>query len=1097
MGSRLDAPHMVSGSERGEVSLVYNRGTKGNSATFAELGDLPLSIGLEDLCGCTAVVVVSRRAVWFAHFFESISFSPKLNKRGTNAAGKDEWQIFFESALEFAGTGIDSYRGQRYVGLESVSRFFGTDDSPAVFIITPQNEADSPKDMSTNGRNPDPGLTKYRDGRLYEAKVDLLKDTIIQLLQNQNIPVTIFTYQALNQDSQVEDAILSTSGRGKSLFEYDPNYDANLAGRRGLRLIVEGFDYVAMMGLDEVHIERGIIYDDYWYPQEVPALGEDRILSGSSPEDTELLLCGDQYFRKLEYTCFANGTLCPILDGQPTLLCGSQCYLESLYVCYGAKLCPVLDGQATLACGDDCYLPSEYSCVSSQLIQIHTSNNPDQSGILSPTSTTSAADQSESLITSGAPGNPDQSGNVIPTGSPGMQGAEIVFDGTTFTIGSQTSTLTADGQTVTVGPGGLVIGTTTVPVSPSADEPQTITADGVTVTLMPHQSASTSQFTSSTFLPSNTASSSQISITTTTPAPGSTLPSSIPSTTAAPVTTPSSSTTSTVITITASDGSSTAEITFTPTTFTEFTALPGKITLTTSPNGVATTLVVGPGGIAWEPVSTGITDSGFPPVPFPTIPPAPQSTSALPSPTSTTSEIFPSSVFPLPPIVTKVVTSDIPGGSSVITTITGTADSNGVIIPVTTLSTSAAIASAKTVLSDLSSLSDAVVAFSSTTADTSKASAVTTANDKAHSDNNGFGLGLGISSPGLCLIFCGSAQSISFIFDTVRDMVLQIVGGTASAGSITNILADLTSVITTLREDIEEAESNEGSSTGTATRITSTSCSTQIPVTNCEVFCSIGTYSGDVATTSCFSTTCSSLVACDSMPTTSTSFNIPICPATTPASGGLSIYSYPGFTFRGVKITTTESTTAVTSSSETTTAALTTTISTTTETSSTETTTTPLTSTISTTTQTSTSTTETPTPTSDFAENCYSWVNVRPSEPISCAELAADHSITVEQLLAWNPVLETTDVNKCDFAVGWANGRQNFCIGVNDPTSTSSSVPTPTAVTKCDTYDDCPRCQDGYYRCCLAGCSGHLVPESNTCGCVQDGHSVSPVCGCK
>lgn len=50
-----------------QVARVYNDNTNGNSIIFEQLDNAVLSIGLEDLCGCTAVVVVSRRAVWFAH----------------------------------------------------------------------------------------------------------------------------------------------------------------------------------------------------------------------------------------------------------------------------------------------------------------------------------------------------------------------------------------------------------------------------------------------------------------------------------------------------------------------------------------------------------------------------------------------------------------------------------------------------------------------------------------------------------------------------------------------------------------------------------------------------------------------------------------------------------------------------------------------------------------------------------------------------------------------------------------------------------------------------------------------------------------------
>jgi hypothetical protein len=40
----------------------------GNSAQFEVLGDEPVEIVLDGLCGCTALLIASRRAVYFAHF---------------------------------------------------------------------------------------------------------------------------------------------------------------------------------------------------------------------------------------------------------------------------------------------------------------------------------------------------------------------------------------------------------------------------------------------------------------------------------------------------------------------------------------------------------------------------------------------------------------------------------------------------------------------------------------------------------------------------------------------------------------------------------------------------------------------------------------------------------------------------------------------------------------------------------------------------------------------------------------------------------------------------------------------------------------------
>lgn len=41
-------------------------------------------------------------------------------------------------------------------------------------------------------------------------------------------------------------------------------------------------------------------------------------------------------------------------------------------------------------------------------------------------------------------------------------------------------------------------------------------------------------------------------------------------------------------------------------------------------------------------------------------------------------------------------------------------------------------------------------------------------------------------------------------------------------------------------------------------------------------------------------------------------------------------------------------------------------------------------------------------------------------------------------------------------------------------------------VTRCDTCEDCPQYEEGYYWCCLPGCHGMLLQGSNICGCIKD-----------
>ena len=45
-----------------------------STSVFEQFGDEPLHIGTVDLCGCTSLFIVSDKAVYAAHYYESLAF---------------------------------------------------------------------------------------------------------------------------------------------------------------------------------------------------------------------------------------------------------------------------------------------------------------------------------------------------------------------------------------------------------------------------------------------------------------------------------------------------------------------------------------------------------------------------------------------------------------------------------------------------------------------------------------------------------------------------------------------------------------------------------------------------------------------------------------------------------------------------------------------------------------------------------------------------------------------------------------------------------------------------------------------------------------
>ncbi|KAL3462391.1 hypothetical protein BJX64DRAFT_288512 [Aspergillus heterothallicus] len=1001
----------VNGWERnGALPVFHYNFNPANSAQFRVLGDQPVEMVLNGLCGCTALAVVSRSAVYFAHFFEGSSFLT------SDYADPATAQLFEERVIGFLETGDDlEGRWWNEDGIEITRDFpvfaeqlahFAEDTTPGIYIMSPKLELDAAQAVGV----PTTGFTAYGEGLNYDGQINRLREYLQGILPH--VQPQIFEYEALDCRNKGLDG-----HRGKALYQYDPAAYEDDPAMSGARLIFQAYDIPNPF--DGGYYHAGLVYDDAWRP----GVEEDRILwdepAQSPPVEEMLLDCAGQPYWNSEYNCYGNGTLCPILEGVRTLPCGQDCYLESMYTCFDEiKLCPVIEGEPTFPCGQDCYLPSQYRCVDAVLGQIPPDDSPGQTSVApapKPTTATSEWD--------------------------------IVLDGTTYIVGPSATTITEAAQTITLAPGSIIIGGETVWTSDSVlPSPTSIVVDDVTITLVPH---TTQQPTPTSIGP------------TTGPTPTMSLPSSTSTSASTSTDTgipvlPSS----TVITWTATSGSSTTEITYTPTTFTDLASLTTATTITTIIDGDTETIVVGPGGVAWEPISTATSIPGFPSPPFPTVPPAAttpvpdppvssstllppeiSSSSTLPPETSSTSTFIP---FPFPSPTTITTIIEGPDGP-ILTIITGTTNFDGVIIPITSVSPDAAVSSADALLSELSSMSAAVVAFSSNTADEPAATAATDSVHKAHSDTNDFGTSLGISGGGLWSLFGGSLSGIASGLGSLASAISSIMGGGGSSSSLTGPLGDLTGLISSLSGDIDEAIHNPPSPTNppqppssTSPITTSAPCSS-IVVTNCAILCATDS---DPATTTCFSTTCDVETMCGGVPVTTTEIMEHVCPVSVPEDlGHATQYSYEGLTkpsfgtWSGRSTATTETTTTTTEPT------------TTSET---------LTSTDTLTTTTETITTDTTT----------TMTTTEPSPPPPPPEPTTEP-----------PPTTTTD-------------------STTTTTTTTSEEPAPTWGGRCSTYEDCPPCEDGYYRCCLSGCHGMLVPGSNTCGCVRDGEVVSPVCGC-
>ena len=408
----------------------------------------------------------------------------------------------------------------------------------------------------------------------------------------------------------------------------------------------------------------------------------------------------------------------------------------------------------------------------------------------------------------------------------------LVIGSSTYTVGSGTFTVTADGTTFTVEPSDIIIGSNTISFPPSPTGPVIISTNGIELTLSPQPAPGSSPTVGTSAPTSSPGPTAGTSLTTgssastsnTGPTPGSS------PTVGSPAPTSTSSTTGPppsiiVETLTALDGATTTEVTLEATTLFPFLTLTSTSTFTTVEDGVPTVIVVGPFGIAWECVDcTSI--SGFPTVTFPPIPPPAPSPTATGGPISTSaSNPFPSSQFPLPPFITTVITVTGPSGVIVVTE-TQTTNSNGVLVPVSTLKSSAASSLASALASDVHSASGVVEAFSRAPSNPTSARSAKAAAASAHSEADEFGRDLGIAAAGLCLLFCPTVGTIAGTLGTLEGTIDGVAAGTLGAGVLGGLLGSLGGAADELEEETRSSTTASPQSSSSSTSSSSSSSST-------------------------------------------------------------------------------------------------------------------------------------------------------------------------------------------------------------------------------------------------------------------------------
>ncbi|KAK8016934.1 hypothetical protein PG993_015123 [Apiospora rasikravindrae] len=181
-----------------------------NSAEFKPLGDEPFSYNIVGLTGCTAMVLLSKRGIYIAHYFENIAFN-----KDRNSPYKSQQTAFLHTVQQ----GLRRGRLNEQVSLAS-NAIAIDDDSLHGFLIIPKTGPGNDNTQIVE----DP----------YREWWEKIKTTVGSILPRLNDPGRWHEYKyAPQQEEQIVrdeqgeaiyEPIWATSS-GRVLFKYDPDHN--------------------------------------------------------------------------------------------------------------------------------------------------------------------------------------------------------------------------------------------------------------------------------------------------------------------------------------------------------------------------------------------------------------------------------------------------------------------------------------------------------------------------------------------------------------------------------------------------------------------------------------------------------------------------------------------------------------------------------------------------------------------------------------------------------------------------------------------------------------------------------------------------------
>ncbi|KAF2117936.1 hypothetical protein BDV96DRAFT_644273 [Lophiotrema nucula] len=200
----------------------------------AEFGNNKFQFMTGGIHGCTTITLVSNRAVWMAHFWETYSMRIREDKKDCTKENSDEpvdHPVVVERILEFIRGNAVPNPAPNFL------KPYLTPEGPFIQVdLFNRQDTDETKLFISTPTALGVPITRSRFQYRYPLRIKKMAEAVAERI-GLTPEVDLIPYQALDYSDPQQFSQAGTNARGHHLFQFDPDSDGN--GQRAWRLFAE------------------------------------------------------------------------------------------------------------------------------------------------------------------------------------------------------------------------------------------------------------------------------------------------------------------------------------------------------------------------------------------------------------------------------------------------------------------------------------------------------------------------------------------------------------------------------------------------------------------------------------------------------------------------------------------------------------------------------------------------------------------------------------------------------------------------------------------------------------------------------------------